>query len=108
MIARASPLTVAELQDLGGRLVWDQTQVTLCADPTFPPVEGDKFVSIRAVGSGFLAIGDGFESNTQGVGCGINAAMQSAFDIFGLPNEACISVTTGGVNYEYCAPLNVQ
>jgi hypothetical protein len=108
MIARASPLTVSELQDFGGRLVWDQTQVELCTDPAFPPDISGELITVRDIGNGFLKIGDGFETNEQASGCNINAEMQNAFDNFGLPGEACISVRTGGVDYEYCAPLNEQ
>jgi len=106
MIADVSPLTVDDLQGLGGRLVWDKTEVILCDDPTFPPVLDNRFISIREVGDGFLKIGDGFQSDTQGEGCGINEKMAAAFEKLGVPNEACVSVTTGGVEYEYCAPLN--
>ena len=79
----------------------------MCADPTYPPELQGKFISIRDVGDGFLRIGDGFQSNTQGPGCDINTAMQNAFDEFGLPNNACLSVRSGDINYEFCAPLNI-
>jgi hypothetical protein len=107
MIADVSPLVVDDLQDIGGELIWEETQITLCADPTYPPVEWGKFISIRDVGDGFLRIGDGFQSNGQGPGCDINTTMQNAFDNFGLPEKACLSVRSGDINYEFCAPLNI-
>lgn len=107
MIADVSPLVVDDLQDIGGELIWEETQITLCADPTYPPVEWGKFISIRDVGDGFLRIGDGFQSNSQGPGCDINTTMQNAFDNFGLPENACLSVRSGDINYEFCAPLNI-
>ena len=107
MIADVSPLIADDLQDIGGELVWEETQITLCADPTYPPVEWGRFISIRDVGDGFLRIGDIFLTNGQGPGCDINTTMQNAFDDFGLPKNACLSVRSGDINYEFCAPLNV-
>ena len=108
MVADVSPLVVDEVQDLGGWLVWNETQIVLCADPTFPPVQTGSYIKIRDEGDGFLTIGDGFESNNQGGDeCDIGTLMQSAFDDFGLPETACLSVRSSGVNNEYCAPLNV-
>lgn len=102
MIARFSPLTAPEVEDVGGRLVWDQEEVVLCAD-----LPGRSFITIRDDGADFVNIGDGFESNTQGEGCGINEEMAAAFENLGVPNEACVSVTVvGGEEIEYCAPLN--
>ncbi len=100
-IARFSPVTVPEVEDVGGRLVWDEEEVVLCDD-----LPGDSFITIRSAGPDFVEIGDGYESNTQGEGCPINAQMEDAFDRLGVPNEACISATIGGVVHEYCAPLN--
>jgi hypothetical protein len=108
MIANARPLTVDEVQDLGGTMVWSVTQILLCADPNFPPVLRGSFVKIREEGEGFLTIGDGFESNNQGGhGCDVSTPMQDAFDRFGLPEAACLWVRSSGVDSEYCAPLNV-
>ena len=107
MITDVSPLVVDDLQDIGGELIWEETQITLCADPSYPPVQWGKFISIRDVGDGFLRIGDGFQSNGQGTGCDINTTMQNAFDDFGLPKNACLSVRSGNTNHEFCAPLNV-
>jgi hypothetical protein len=105
MIADVSPLTVDDLQDLGGRLVWEETEVVLCTDPR--PGQFGRFISIREVGDGFLRIGDGFQTNSQGARCSINTAMENAFDDFGLPETACLFVRANGVDSEYCAPLNV-
>jgi hypothetical protein len=99
MIADVRPLTEDDLQDLGGELIWDETHVTLCVDPLG--------ISIRDVGDGFLRIGDIFQSNFQASGCDINTTMQNAFDDFGLPETACLSVRSGDLDYEFCAPLDV-
>ncbi len=108
MIADVSPLTVNDVQALGASLVWDETQVLLCADPSFPPELRGSFVKIREEGDGFLTIGDGFESNNQGgEGCNISTSMQSAFNDYGLPETACLSVRSRGLDNEYCAPLNI-
>jgi len=107
MIADVSPLVVDDIQDIGGELIWEETQITLCADPTYPPVLWGKFISIRDVGDGFLRVGDGFQTNGQGLGCDINTTMQNAFDNFGLPKNACLSVRSGSTNHEFCGPLNV-
>lgn len=105
MVAEVSPLTVEDVEDLGGRLVWGETEVVLCSN--LAPDEFGEFVSIREVGDGFLWIGDGFQSNSQGEGCDINDEMADAFALFGLPTTACLSATTGGSGTEFCAPLNV-
>jgi hypothetical protein len=33
--------------------------------------------------------------------------MQDAFNSFGLPQNACLSVTAGDVDNQFCAPLRV-
>ena len=93
MIRTFSPLREADVQDLGGRLVWEQTEIELCG------------IGIRSVGDGFLQIGDGFQTTE---GCGTNTGMQQAFDDFGLPRTACVFVRSDGVDDEYCAPLAVD
>jgi hypothetical protein len=99
MIADASPLTVNAIQDLGGSLIWPETTITLCNDPSNPGID------IRLVGNGYVRIGDGFQSNYQTSGCAINTAMAQAFADFGNPSKACLYVTTGDRTYQYCAPL---
>lgn len=107
MIADVSPMTVDDLQDLGGKLIWEgEVEINLCMDPTYPPVQWGKFISIRDVGDEFLRIGDGFQTNFQGAGCDINDAMQNAF-VGSLPETACLSVRSGDVDHAFCAPLNV-
>ena len=93
MIRTFSPLRAADVQDLGGRLVWEQTEIELCN------------IEIRSVGDGSLQIGDGFATTE---GCGTNTGMQQAFDDFGLPHTACIFVRANGIDDEYCAPLAVD
>ena len=91
MIVDVRPLTVELVVDVSGRLIWDQTVVDLCG------------IDIRREGDGFLHIGDIFQTSE---GCGNNpTAMQDAFDQFGLPETACLTVRFGGVDHEYCAPL---
>ena len=91
MTANASPLLPDQVEDLSGKLIWDETVVELCN------IGMD-------VGDGFLHIGDTFQTIE---GCGANPnAMQAAFDEFGLPETACLAVRTGGLDHEYCAPLS--
>lgn len=107
MVADVSPLTADEVEVLGGRLVWEEVEIDLCAVPDFTgSFDG---IGIRSFGDGFLQIGDGFQTDGQYTGCPINDAMQSAFDLYGPPLTACLSVdaTAGDVGIEYCAPLEV-
>lgn len=101
MIARFMPLTADEVDDVRGTLVWDETEVELCSD-----LPGDSFITIRDSGEDYVDVGDGFESNTQGEGCPINAELENAFSNYGLPEEACVSVIIDGFGYGYCAALN--
>ena len=87
----ARPLLRDQVEDVSGQLIWDETVVDLCN------VGMDW-------GDGFLNVGDTFETIE---GCGANpTAMQDAFDEFGIPKTACLTVTAEGVEHEYCAPLN--
>ncbi len=92
MIRTFTPLREADVEDLGGRLVWEETEIELCA------------IGIRSVGDEFLQIGDIFQTTE---GCAANTGMQQAFDEFGLPESACVFVRANGVDDEYCAPLAV-
>jgi hypothetical protein len=86
----ARPLTGGEIEDVSGRLIWDETVVELCQIGIDRP-------------DGFLYVGDIFQTTE---GCGRNpTAMQDAFDEFGLPETACVTVTVEGIDHEYCAPL---
>lgn len=92
MIASAGLLSRGRVEDLAGRLIWDETVVELC---------GIGFRSYEA--DAFLRIGDIFQTTE---GCGANpSAMQDAFDQFGVPDTACLSATVGDTDHEYCAPL---
>ncbi len=94
MSADARTLLPEQIEAVGGRLVWDETVVELCN------------IGIDGVGGGSVHIGDIFQTIE---GCGANPnAMQEAFDEFGLPETACLVVTSGGVDHEYCAPLGVD
>ena len=74
-----------------GKLSWDETVVDLCN------------IEFRQVGDGYLFGGDIFQTIE---GCGSNpTAMQDAFYELGLPEMACLTVTSGGVDHGFCAPL---
>jgi hypothetical protein len=87
-----SPVEEAEIEDLGGRLVWEETEIELCA------------LDITYVGDGFVQIGNGGGPITEECDTGIGRA----FDDFGLPESACVFVQADGVDDEYCAPLTVD
>lgn len=93
MIKTFGPLEEDDVQDLGGHLVWPETEVELCR------------IGIRAVGDGFLQIGDIFQTTE---GCEAGSGMQQAFDDFGLPDTACVFVRSIDVKDERCAPLAVD
>ena len=91
MIVDVRPLIPDQVDGVSGRLVWDETVVDLCR------------IEIREVGVGFVHVGDIFGTDE---GCGADpAAMQRAFDEFGLPETACVTVTVDGTDHDYCAPL---
>jgi len=87
------PLREADVQGVGGRLVWEDTEVELCR------------IGIRSAGDGFVRIGDIFQTTE---GCGTNTGMQQAFDDHGLPETACVYVRADGVDDEYCAALAID
>ena len=90
-IVEARPLLPEHVEDVSGRLIWSETIVDLCG------------ITIRDAGPGFVHIGDIYQTAE---GCGANPnAMQETFDQFGLPELACLVITAGGVEHEYCAPL---
>ncbi len=94
MSAHASPVLLDQIEGVYGRLIWEETIVDLC-NIGFYPIGGD-----------LVDIGDTYQTIE---GCGANpTAMQDAFDEFGLPKSACLGVTTGGADHEYCAPLRVD
>ncbi len=93
MIKTFSPLEEADIEDLGGRLVWEETDVELCG------------IGIRSVGDGFVQIGDIFQTTE---GCDGDTGMQQAFDDLGPPDTACVYVRVNGVDDEYCAPLTLR
>ena len=104
-IADVLPLSVDDVQRLGGKLIWEETQVKLCA--AHPPEEWGAGISIRGIGDGFLRIGDGFQSNSQNTeDCSVDAQLQEAFDDYGLPILACLSVKTCSDKQEFCGPLD--
>ncbi len=93
MIKTFSPLEEADIEDLGGRLVWGETEFELCR------------IGIRSVGDGFVQIGDIFQTSEE---CDGDTGMQQAVDDLGPPDSACVFVRVDGVDDEYCAPLTVR
>lgn len=89
MIKTFSPLEEADVEDLGGRFVWPETELELCD------------VNIWA-GDGFVQIGT-VSPTTEGC-----PGMLEAFVDFGLPETACVFVRSNGIDDEYCAPLAVE
>jgi hypothetical protein len=80
----------ADIEDLGGRLVWPETEIEVCS------------ADIIAVGDGSVRIGAFFPTAEECPGMG------QVFDDFGLPETACLFVRSGGIDDEYCAPLTVD
>ena len=91
MITTLSALDEADIEDLGGRLVWPETELELC---------GVEIVS--AVG-GAVQIG-GYFPNTEHC----EPAMVDAFEEYGLPVTGCLSVRVAGADDEHCAELTVD
>jgi hypothetical protein len=90
LIKTFEPLEEDDVEDVGGRLVWPQTEVELCR------------VGIRSVGPGFVQIGDIFFTTET---CDDDTSMGEAVEEFGPPQSACVFVRVDGVEDEYCAPL---
>ena len=108
VIVEYAPLSASDVKDVAGRLIWDDMELELCADPSDPPEQWGKFISIRGDGDDFVHIGDIFQQTGQGSGCENNVALEAAFEDHGIPDDACVSVTTNDdVELEYCAPLVV-
>lgn len=92
LIKTFRPLDEGDVDEMGGRLVWPETEIALCA------------VGIRAVGDGFLQIGDIFRTSE---GCDGDSRMQEVFADFGLPETACVFVRANDIEHEHCAPLDI-
>ncbi|MDG2111071.1 MAG: hypothetical protein P8N02_00470 [Actinomycetota bacterium] len=85
----------ADLQGVDGRLIWDETEIELCA------------VGIGSAGVGVVQISKIFPTTEEG--CGPNTETQQTFDDFGVPETACVHVRwSSGAEDEYCAPLVVD
>jgi len=93
-LIRTFPVAWTAVEARGGRLVWDETEIDLCA------------IAIRGADEDVVQIGDVFPTDET---CeGAETQMQQAFDDFGLPKTACVFVQSQGVEDEYCAPLAVD
>jgi hypothetical protein len=91
MIVDVRPVVPGDVDRLSGRLVWDDVSVELCG------------MSIREPGDDFVRVGDIFGS---GEGCfDGDAAMQDAFDRYGLATKGCLAIGLSRFELEYCAPL---
>ncbi len=90
MIKTFSPMEEADMEDLGGRLIWPETEIDLCD------------VNIYSAGDGFVQIG--IVSPTM-EGC---PGMLPAFEDLGLPETACLFIRSDGIDDEYCEPLTVD
>ena len=90
MDAEVSPLSIDEIQWLGGSLRWERTEIALCN------------ISILAEVDDYVRVGDIFETTE----CP-EAGLQDAFDRYGLPETACLFVQKSGVVREFCTPLDV-
>jgi len=71
--------------------VWPETEVAVCS------------AEVVAVGERYVQVGAFFPTAEE---CG--PEMGEAFDDFGLPATACLSVRSGAAKDEYCAPLDVD
>jgi hypothetical protein len=90
MIKTFEPLVENDIEDVGGRLVWEETEIELCR------------IGIRGIGDGAVQVGDIIVTTEE---CEGGNDMQQAFDDFGLPTTACVFVRVEGVDDEHCAPL---
>ncbi len=91
MIVDARPTVVDDVGEVAGRLVWDDVEVALCG------------ISIREIGDRFVRVGDIYGTDE---GCGGNpAAMQAAFDRYGLAEKGCLAISFTDFEIEYCAPV---
>lgn len=90
MIRTFSPIGEADEAGVGGRMVWPETEIELCDVNIY--AAGDEFVQIGIV-----------SPTTEGC-----PGMLEAFVDFGLPDTACLFVRSGGIEHEYCAPLDVN
>lgn len=93
MVTTFGPLEESDVEEVGGRLVWDRIEIELCG------------VDIRATGDALVQVGDIFSAADA---CDGGTGMLDAFDEFGLPVTACVHVRSHGVEDEHCAPLAVE
>jgi hypothetical protein len=89
MIKTFSGVEEADVEDLGGRLVWPETEIELCD------------VNIWGAGEGFVQVGI-VSPTTEGC-----PGMLRAFVDFALPQTTCLFIRVDGIDDEHCAPLAV-
>ena len=90
LVKTFSAVEEADVEAVGGRLVWPEAEVALCD------------VGIKGAGEGFVQIGI-VSPTTEGC-----PGMLSAFVDFGVPQTGCLSVRSDGIDDEFCAPLAVK
>jgi hypothetical protein len=98
-----------ETFEVSGRLVWDETVVDLCGvqdrryyDPRWGPGNDEED---PAQWEGFMWIGDIFYTDEWCTWSWSKSELQSAFDDFGMPEQACVDFTADDLTYELCEPL---
>jgi hypothetical protein len=91
MITTLSTLDETDIEDVGGRLVWPDTELELCG------------VEVMSAVDGALQIGGYFPNTEQ-----CEPAMVEAFDEHGLPETGCLYVRVAGGVDEHCAQLAVD
>ncbi|NNE97253.1 MAG: hypothetical protein HKN24_14630 [Acidimicrobiales bacterium] len=90
MIETFTGLDEADVEEVGGRLVWLETEFELCD------------VAIQATGEGFVQVGNVF----PGEEC--EPDFVRAIEDFGLPESGCLFVRSAEGDDEHCAPLAVE
>lgn len=93
LIETFEPLDESDVEGVGGRLVWDATEIELCT------------IEIRAIGDGFVQVGNIFSAAED---CDGDTTVLDAFDRLGPPPTACLLVRSDGVDDEHCAPLRAE
>jgi hypothetical protein len=102
IIVEVSPVAPWDVEDMGARLIWEDTTITLCNSRLQPSeCTAAPYIAIRKAGDDYLHIGDilGFYERPE---------LEDAAAQYGPPTTVCIYVTVAGVTHEYCAPLEVD
>jgi hypothetical protein len=87
------PFDELDVDDIGGRLVWAETEMELCD------------VEIRAADEASVQIGNIYPASHR---CDGGTLLGDAIDDFGMPQTACVFVRSRGVDDERCGPLTID